>query len=119
MNTQDEDYDDIEQAPRGPETPEILDADLPKIYPFIKRILEIPVALILVICLLPIYLVITIVAYYIGKWKLEVGNWKLEVGNWKLENGKWKLENRFPFSNSEPWTERPNEKCEKALPTNP
>lgn len=64
MNTQDEDYDDIEQAPRGPETPEILDANLPKIYPFIKRILEIPVALILVICLLPIYLVITIVAYY-------------------------------------------------------
>ncbi len=61
--SEDEFVDDIEQAPRGPDTPEIRDADLPKIYPLVKRILEFPVALILVICLLPIYLGLTLAAY--------------------------------------------------------
>lgn len=47
VSAQDEAYDDIEQIPRAPDTPEISSADLPKIYPFIKRILEVPVALVM------------------------------------------------------------------------
>jgi lipopolysaccharide/colanic/teichoic acid biosynthesis glycosyltransferase len=64
MTDQDqENVDEIEQVPRGPKTPTINDKDLPKIYPRIKRVLELPVALVLVLCLLPFYIGITLFAY--------------------------------------------------------
>lgn len=52
-----------QRVPRQPETPPIDVAKLPKVYPFIKRWLEFPVALVLTIMLSPILIGVTIAAW--------------------------------------------------------
>jgi lipopolysaccharide/colanic/teichoic acid biosynthesis glycosyltransferase len=54
---------DGQQIPRGPETPPIDPARLPKVYPAVKRALEFPVALAMTVALSPLLIGLTVAAY--------------------------------------------------------
>lgn len=54
---------DIEQVPRGPDTPVIDAAKLPKLYPAVKRLLEVPVAVTMTAMMSPLLLGVAVAAY--------------------------------------------------------